>query len=57
MGHISEPKGIDFLIQSPPLTNKERKELSQFIEKRKLESTQDENDIRKVKIKPRTKAQ
>lgn len=57
MGHISEPKGIDFLIQSPPLTEKERKELSQFIENRKLESTQDENDIRKVKIKPRTKAQ
>ncbi len=57
MGHISEPKGIDFLIQSPPLTNKERKELSQFIENRKLESTQGENDIRKVKIKPRTKAQ
>lgn len=57
MGHISEPKGIDFLIQSPPLTEKERKELSQFIEKRKLESTQGENDIRKVKIKPRTKTQ
>ena len=57
MGHISEPKGIDFLIQSPPLTDKERKELSQFIENRKLESTQGENDIRKVKIKPRTKAQ
>ena len=57
MGHISEPKGIDFLIQSPPLTDKERKELSEFIENRKLESTQGENDIRKVKIKPRTKAQ
>ena len=57
MGHISEPKGIDFLIQSPPLTDKERKELSEFIENRKLESTQGENNIRKVKIKPRTKAQ
>ena len=57
MGHINEPKGIDFLIQSPPLTEKERKELSKFIENRKLELTQRENDIRKVKIKPRTKTQ
>lgn len=56
MGHISEPKGIDFLIQSPPLTEKERKELSEFIKKRKSVSTQGENDQRKVKIKPKKKA-
>ncbi len=31
MGHITEPKGIDFLIKSPPLTQKERKALSKFI--------------------------
>lgn len=56
MGHINEPKGIDFLIQSPPLTEKERKELSEFIKKRKSGSTLNTKDKRKVKIKPKTKA-
>ena len=37
MGHIAEPKGVDFLIQSPPLTDKEREELSKHISKRKIE--------------------
>ena len=32
MGHIKEPKGVDFIIQSKPLTNKERKEISKFIQ-------------------------
>jgi hypothetical protein len=31
MGHIKEPKGIDFVIQSKPLTDKDRKEISKFI--------------------------
>ncbi|MDA3881763.1 MAG: hypothetical protein PF481_00595 [Bacteroidales bacterium] len=31
MGHIKEPNGIDFSIQSPPLTDGERKEISSFI--------------------------
>ncbi|MBI3233880.1 MAG: hypothetical protein HYZ42_07530 [Bacteroidetes bacterium] len=31
MGHIKEPKGIDFVIQSTPLTDKDRKEISNFI--------------------------
>ena len=31
MGFIREPKGIDFIIQSEPLNEKERKEISQFI--------------------------
>ena len=37
MGFIREPDGIDFLIQSKPLTAKQEKELSEFIAKRKLE--------------------
>ena len=37
MGHIVTPKGVDFVIQSPPLTDKERKELSEFIAKRKAQ--------------------
>ncbi len=35
MGHIKEPKGVDFLIKSPPLTKKEKKEISDFIQKSK----------------------
>ena len=35
MNLIKEPKGVDFLIQSPPLTEQERKEISEFIASRK----------------------
>ena len=35
MSLIKEPKGVDFIIQSPPLTDQERKEISDFIESRK----------------------
>jgi len=31
MGHIKEPKGVDFVIASDPLTDKARKEISEFI--------------------------
>jgi hypothetical protein len=31
MGHIKEPKGVDFVIKSEPLTDKDRKEISKFI--------------------------
>ena len=37
MGFIKEPEGVDFVIQSNPLTEKQEKELSEFIAKRKLE--------------------
>jgi hypothetical protein len=37
MGLIKEPVGIDFIIQSPPLTEKERKEISESIQNRKRE--------------------
>lgn len=36
MNLIKEPKGVDFIIQSPPLTEKERIEISEFIIERKL---------------------
>ena len=35
MNLIKEPKGVDFIIQSPPLTEQERKEISEFILSRK----------------------
>lgn len=28
MGYIKEPEGVDFVIRSKPLTDKERKEIS-----------------------------
>ncbi len=38
MGYIKEPDGVDFVIQSRPLTNIERKEISEFISKDKLKN-------------------
>lgn len=35
MAHIKEPEGVDFIIQSPPLTDQERKEISELIKKMK----------------------
>jgi hypothetical protein len=37
MGFIKEPEGVDFVIQSKPLTEKQKKELSEFIARRKTE--------------------
>jgi hypothetical protein len=37
MGLIKEPEGIDFKIQSKPLSEKQEQELKKFIAKRKLE--------------------
>jgi hypothetical protein len=37
MGIVREPDGVDFIIQSKPLTKKQEKELSTFIARRKLE--------------------
>lgn len=31
MGYIKEPKGVDFIIKSDPLTDKERSEISKYI--------------------------
>ena len=31
MGHVKEPKEVDFVIASNPLTDKARKEISEFI--------------------------
>ena len=31
MGHIKEPKGVDFIIKSEPLTQADRKLISEYI--------------------------
>jgi len=39
MGHIKEPKGVDFVIASDPLTEKARQEISEFIRSYKAKAT------------------
>ena len=55
MGHIKEPAGIDFIINGKPLTDKERKAISEFIKadkekiaKQKLRKTKTANSKRLV---------
>ena len=31
MGHIKEPDGVDFIIKGKPLTDKEKKAISEYI--------------------------
>lgn len=50
MGIIKEPKGVDFIIQSPPLTEKDKKEISAFIsESKKKKSRRNLKRIAKTK--------
>ncbi|MDD4969145.1 MAG: hypothetical protein PHT07_06910 [Paludibacter sp.] len=49
MGYIKEPEGIDFKIQSKPLTKKEENELSNYIAKRKLEIKADSKKVVRTK--------
>jgi hypothetical protein len=56
MGHIAEPKGVDFLINSQPLNDKEREELSEHIRKRKIELKRRSEFKRRPKSKAKPKA-
>jgi hypothetical protein len=49
MNLIKEPKGVDFIIQSPPLTEQERIEISEFIASRKSKKNSSKR-IPKAKI-------
>jgi hypothetical protein len=53
MGHIREPKGVDFVIKSDPLTEQDRKEISEFIrdykKKQALKAIQKKTRIQKSK--------
>lgn len=52
MNSLKEPKGIDFLIQSPPLTDKDRKEISDFTASRKpKKSTAKRTPKEKITVK------
>ena len=49
MGLIKEPEGIDFIINSKPLTKEQEVQLSKFIAKRKLEIAEIEKSRRSAK--------
>ncbi len=50
MGHIKEPKGVDFIIQSRPLTKSEELAISEHIKNYKLK-----NKTNSKQIKPNTR--
>ena len=50
MSLIREPEGVDFIIQSPPLTDEERKEISEFIRSKKLQYKRQDSRTRKKKM-------
>jgi len=49
MGHIKEPKGVDFIIKSKPLTNEERIAISEFIRQYKAKQSA-KKSIRKKRL-------
>ncbi len=53
MNLIKEPKGIDFVIESRPLSDAERKEISEYIKQQKLKM---KATTRASKIKKAVKA-
>lgn len=46
MGFVIEPEGVDFVIQSPPLTEKDKNEISEFIQLRKKTASQSDKKYR-----------
>ena len=53
MGHIKEPDGVDFIINGKPLTENEKKAISEFIktDKEKLAKQK----TRRTRVASRTK--
>ena len=41
MGYIKEPEGVDFIIKSEPLTEKDREQISRFIQEYKQRNRTD----------------
>ena len=53
MGHIKEPDGVDFIIKGKPLTEKEKKAITEFIKADKARIAKQK--ARRTSIAPRTK--
>lgn len=51
MGFIKEPKGVDFVVKSDPLTDKDRQEISKFIADYKAKEKERTKSKRKQKSK------
>lgn len=49
MGHIKEPDGVDFIIESKPLTDEDRKAISDFIRKDKEKLLAKRRVVKRVK--------
>lgn len=49
MAHIKEPKGVDFIIKSEPLTEEERKGISEFIRQYKAKH-EDKKKMSKTRL-------
>ena len=47
MGHIKEPKGVDFIIKSKPLTDKEQAAISGFIKNYKVKHSKKKATVAK----------
>ena len=47
MGHIKEPKGIDFIIKSDPLSKQEQAAISEYIKNYKLKKAKKKTAVAK----------
>lgn len=50
MGYIKEPEGVDFIIKSKPLTDKERKEISKFIQDYKAKNAGNKSEKKQERL-------
>ena len=53
MGHIKEPKGVDFIIQSRPLTKAEEFAISEHIKNYKLKNIKLTDKPKRITKKPK----
>jgi hypothetical protein len=51
MGHIKEPKGVDFIIKSRPLTKEEEIAISEHIRNYKLKNSNVTNKVKNTSKK------
>lgn len=51
MGHIKEPKGVDFIIQSRQLTKEEESAISEYIKNYKLKNSAKTTKTKKTSSK------
>lgn len=57
MGIIREPKGIDFIVKSRPLTKDEQAEISEFIKMRKAQKLSPNVGVPQIRTKQSVKNQ